>query len=145
MLAGDGPERLLAGSVAREEGVEDRVRFLGEQQDVERVLSCADLFLLPSEFESFGLAALEAMACGVPVISTRTGGLPEVIEHGSTGYLGAVGDLDGLAAASLDILSDPERHQAMSRAARGRAEDIFPQRRIVSIYEAYYEEVLESS
>jgi len=142
LLAGDGPERPRAEELARELGVQDRVQFLGEQERIEMVLACADLFLLPSDSESFGLAALEAMACGVPVLGTRAGGLPEVVEHGVSGHLFDVGDVTGASAAALALLGDAERHRAASAAARTRAEEHFGVARVVEQYERLYVELV---
>ncbi len=141
LLAGDGPDRQLAEDIARDEGVLDRVRFLGEQEHVERVLACADLFLLPSESESFGLAALEAMACGVPVVGTRAGGLPEVVDDGVTGALVGIGDVDAAADAATALLEDAPRLRMMSAAARRVAEERFGLSAVVGRYEALYEEL----
>lgn len=142
LMVGDGPDRPRAAEVARDLGVAADVEFLGEQEQVVPLLSVADVFLLPSEQESFGLAALEAMACEVPVVASRVGGLPEVIEDGVTGYLPAVDDLDGMAAAALTLLTDTPRRRAMAAAARRTAVERYSDARIAPKYEAYYEEVL---
>jgi N-acetyl-alpha-D-glucosaminyl L-malate synthase BshA len=142
LLAGDGPDRPAAEELARELGVHDRVQFLGEQERVEKMLACADLFLLPSRSESFGLAALEAMACGVPVLGTRSGGLPEVVEDGVSGHLFEVGDVDAAADAALGLLRDRDRHAAVAAAARTRAAETFAVERVVAEYEALYESAL---
>jgi glycosyltransferase involved in cell wall biosynthesis len=102
----------------------------------------ADLFLLPSELESFGLSALEAMGCGVPVIGSDAGGLPEVVQHAETGYLLPVGAVEGMAARALELLRDDERRRAMGHAGRRRAATLFGVDRIVTQYEQYYERVL---
>jgi glycosyltransferase involved in cell wall biosynthesis len=106
------------------------------------LLSVADVLLLPSAQESFGLAALEAMACEVPVVASRVGGLPEVIEHGVTGFLHAPGDLESMAESALRLLTDEALHQRVGAAARKTADERFCDERIVPIYEAYYEEIL---
>jgi glycosyltransferase involved in cell wall biosynthesis len=126
-------------------GVADRVHFLGKQDNVNELLPLADLMLMPSEMESFGLAALEAMACSVPTIATRVGGVPELIDDGSNGLLFPVGDTDAMAAASIALLNDPARQAAMSAAARRTAQDRFCSTRIIPLYEAYYERVLARS
>ncbi len=145
LLGGDGPESALAHHMARELGVEARVHFLGVQEDVAPLLSIADLFLLPSSDESFGLGALEAMACEVPVIATRTGGLPEVVTDGVTGFLLSVGDVDGMVHACLSAL-EPARHALLSVAARRRAIDHFSSHRILpQVEEAYFEAIARSS
>src|SRR6185295_8016936 len=116
LLAGDGPEIATAERAARDAGVADRVHFLGEQEDVERVYAASDLFLLPSEHESFGLAALEALACGVPVIGTDSGGLPEVVKDGATGFLVEVGDVAAAADRALTLLGDDARRRRAGEA-----------------------------
>lgn len=141
LLVGDGPDRPRAERLAGEEGVADRVLFLGKQESVAELLACSDLFLLPSESEAFGLVALEAMACGVPVIAARVGGLPEVVDHGETGYLAAIGDVDAMAEAGTRLLCDDARWARMSAAARASAER-FSAASVVPMYERFYEEVL---
>ena len=142
LLVGDGPDRTGCEALARELGVADAVRFLGKQEPVEEILSVADVMLLPSESETFGLAALEAMACAVPVVSTDAGGLPEVNVDGVTGYLRPVGDVAAMARATRTLLEDEPLRLQMAEAARARAVDLFDVHRIVPQYEAYYERVL---
>lgn len=142
VLVGDGPERPRVLMRAEELGVRDRVMFLGKHTSVHEVLSCADLFLLPSASESFGLVALEAMACGAPVVASNVGGLPEVIEHGTSGYLFDVGDIDAMAEAGLRIMGDDEHWRSLSEAGRALAEERFSSERVVPQYERYYEQVL---
>ena len=142
LLIGDGPERSLAERLAREGGFEEQTTFLGNVAAVETILPIAKLFLLPSDAESFGLAALEAMACGVPVIGTNAGGLPEVVEHGRTGYLLPVGDVEGMAAAALTLLRDPGLWHDFSLEARRRAVEEYPREGIVSRYRSLYEQTL---
>src|SRR5262245_18857160 len=144
LMVGEGPERSSAQALARRLGLQDRVRFLGTQESVEEIAGMADVFLLPSELESFGLSALEAMACGVPVVGSDAGGLPEVVKHTETGYLLPVGDVEGMAARTLEILKCEERRRAMGRAGRRRAEALFGAERIVNQYERCYEKVLAS-
>ena len=127
---------------ARRLGVEDSVFFLGKIDAVAPLLAGADLFLLPSQHESFGLSALEALACGVPVIATRSGGLAEVVTDGETGALCPVGDVEAMASAALHILGDPVRWERMSAAAAADARRRFAQDAIVSQYEALYEDAL---
>ncbi len=122
--------------------MQDRIHFLGKQDNVNELLPVADLMLMPSEMESFGLAALEAMACGVPSIATRVGGVPELIEDGKNGLLFEIGDVDGMAAAAVALLRDEPRFQAMILAARKTAQDRFCASRIIPEYEAYYERVV---
>jgi N-acetyl-alpha-D-glucosaminyl L-malate synthase BshA len=143
VLIGDGQDRPECLHVARSLGVERDVLFLGKQDDVAALLAVADLFLLPSEQEAFGLAALEALSCGVPVIATAVGGLPEVVEDGSSGFLLPVGDAAGMADAALALLTDPARHRAFREAARARAVAQFDTALVVPRYEAYYGQVVE--
>jgi len=142
LLAGDGPEITTAERAAREAGVADRVHFLGEQEDVERVYAASDLFLLPSEHESFGLSALEALACGVPVVGTDAGGLPEVVRSGRTGFLVEVGDVESAAAQAIGVLRDEPRRRGMGAAAREDAVARFSGAAIVDRYLSLYERAL---
>ncbi|PGH39156.1 MAG: N-acetyl-alpha-D-glucosaminyl L-malate synthase BshA [Candidatus Nephrothrix sp. EaCA] len=142
LLIGDGPERPPAEEMVREQNIPD-VRFLGKQEAVEEVLSVADLFLLPSEKESFGLAALEAMACEVPVISSNAGGLPELQIQGVTGFMSNPGDVDGMASNALRIL-DKDNLPRFKQQALKRAHD-FDVAAIRPKYEAFYEKILENS
>jgi N-acetyl-alpha-D-glucosaminyl L-malate synthase BshA len=142
LLVGDGPDRARLEQRCRVERCCDVVTFLGNLGAVEEVLVGADLFLLPSENESFGLAALEALACEVPVITTRVGGLPEVVEEGETGLLFPLGDVAAMAAGAVALLSDPGRHRAMARRARERAVERFSEVAIVARYRGLYERVL---
>ena len=144
VMIGDGPERPRAIERAQALGVEDRVVFLGKHSAVEELLPCADLFLLPSESESFGLAALEAMASGAPVVVSNAGGLPEVVPHGEAGYLFEPGDVDGMTEGALEILSDPDRWKAFSEAGRAVAVERFSADRVVPIYEDYCRRVVET-
>lgn len=144
VLVGDGPERPGAQELAEELGVQDEVLFLGKYANVDELLSCADLFLLPSESESFGLAALEAMACGAPVVATRVGGLPEVVEHGVSGYLFEAGDVEAMAEGGARILGDPDRWKSFSANAVEQAVSRFSADRVVPMYEALYRKVLEA-
>ena len=142
LMIGDGPERDPAQKLARELGVADDVFFPGKQQQVEAFLSIADLYFLPSESESFGLSALEANACGVPVIGSNAGGLPEVIVEGETGFLCPVGDVGCMADRALTLLRNPERRLAMSEAGAGRAREEFGATKIVEQYEDLYEGII---
>jgi N-acetyl-alpha-D-glucosaminyl L-malate synthase BshA len=144
LLIGDGPERIFIKQLVKELKLEVDVHFLGEQDHLEPLFFCADLFLLPSEQESFGLTALEAMNCGVPVIASETGGLPEVITHGATGYLYPVGELKQMAEKSVELLSDPQKHALFKQQARKRAIQSFDASRIIPQYEAYYEKILRT-
>ena len=142
MLIGDGPDRSLAEHLARQHKVQDRIHFLGKQDNVSELLPLADLMLMPSEMESFGLAALEAMACSVPTIGTRVGGVPELIEDGVNGRLFAVGDVHGMTQAALALLRDTDQLQTMASNGRRTAQDHFCTSRIIPVYERYYKEVL---
>ena len=143
VMVGDGPERGDAEDEARLLGVADRVHFLGKIEAVAPLLASADLFLLPSEKESFGLSALEALASGVPVIGCNTGGLPEVVRHGETGVLCGVGDVEGMAAGALELLGDERRWHAASVRAAHDARERFSQDAIVAQYEALYVDAVE--
>jgi N-acetyl-alpha-D-glucosaminyl L-malate synthase BshA len=142
LLVGDGPELPRAEGLAVELGVRDRVELLGQRGEMERLLPCADMLLLPSESESFGLAALEGMACGVPPAASRVGGLPEVVEDGVSGLLEPIGSEERLSDRIVELLRDPEAHAAMSAAARRRAVDKFDEPIGVSAYEAAYSRLL---
>lgn len=138
VMIGDGPDRPAAEEEARILGVEDSVSFLGKLDQIAPLLAAADLFLLPSASESFGLSALEALASGVPVVGTNAGGLPEVIRDGETGILCAVGDIPGMSAASLEILQDRKRWSEMSQLAASDARERFSRDAIVTKYESLY-------
>jgi L-malate glycosyltransferase len=142
LLVGDGPDLVKARDLARALDIEHRVEVLGEQDQVVPLLSVADLFLLPSLQESFGLAALEAMACEVPVVASRVGGLSEVIEHGRTGFLHDLEDLEGMAISGVRLLTDPELHAAVSAAGRRVVAEKFCADLIVPRYEAFYTELI---
>lgn len=140
LLVGDGPDRGKVEHTAECEGVADRVFFLGKQSSVAELLACSDLFLLPSESEAFGLVALEAMACGVPVVATRVGGVPEVVSAGA-GRLAPVGDIEAMASAGVELLADETVWAEASAAARADAER-YSASRVIPEYEQFYEEVL---
>lgn len=144
VFAGDGPERSMAEKYCRENGLMDKVMFLGKLDNVPDLMGCTDVLLLPSEFESFGLVALEAMSCEVPVVATNVGGIPEVVIHGETGFLGNLGDVQTMAKYVLRILKDQNLQANMAAAARRRAVEVFDQMKIVPLYEKYYEKVLKS-
>jgi L-malate glycosyltransferase len=141
LLVGDGPERPMAEELARELGICDDVRFVGKQQDMEEIFAVTDLFLLPSEYESFGLAALEAMAAGAAVVSTNAGGLPEVIEQGVCGYMADIGDVQAMSNYALDILKDDDRLAMFKDAAKTQAKK-FDIHNIIPEYEKLYEAVV---
>lgn len=144
ILIGDGPERPFIQQLIKDLKLSAEVYFLGEQDHLEPLFFCADLFLLPSEQESFGLTALEAMNCSVPVIATEIGGLPEVITHGETGYLYPVGEIKKMAEKSIELLSNPEKHDLFKQQARRRAMQSFNADQIIPQYEAFYEEILRA-
>jgi len=143
LLMGDGPERSRAEWLAVEKGIHSKVDFLGKQDRIHEKLPLADVLLLPSELESFGLAALEAMACEVVPIATDAGGVPEVIDNGKTGFLARVGDIDEMARCAIDVLSDEEKLREMGQHARQSAQARFCASRIIPKYEDFYREVLE--
>ncbi len=143
LMIGDGPERTSAETMAREFGINDAVRFLGKQDAVEEVLSVADLFLMPSEKESFGLAALEAMACEVPVISSNTGGIPELNVQGVTGFMSNVGDVEDMTRNAMFVL-DKNNLPRFKENALARAKE-FDITRILPLYERYYESVIKKT
>ena len=145
LLIGDGPDRSVAEWLAVQKGIHEDVLFLGKQDQVQEKLGIADILLMPSELESFGLAALEAMACEVVPIATRTGGVPEVIEDGISGYLAEVGDVETMARRAIELLNDESKLRAMAKAARAAAKSRFCSSRIVPQYEDFYRRVLERS
>jgi N-acetyl-alpha-D-glucosaminyl L-malate synthase BshA len=155
LMIGDGPDRSAAEFLALRLGVADRIDFVGKQENVNELLALSDLMLMPSEMESFGLAALEAMACRVPAIATRVGGVPELIDDGrssnglsngiANGLLYEVGAVEAMAEGAIWLLSDPARLKAMSDAARRTAQDHFCASRIIPQYERYYEEIVATS
>jgi len=140
LLVGDGPERHMAEELCRELHICEDVRFLGKQQDMEDIFAVTDLFLLPSEYESFGLAALEAMAGGAAVVASNAGGLPEVIEQGICGYMANVGDVDTMSKYAVEILQEDERLYTFRDAARKQAER-FDIHNIVPVYESLYDRI----
>jgi N-acetyl-alpha-D-glucosaminyl L-malate synthase BshA len=142
VLVGDGPDRSAAEWLAHDLGIQARVHFLGKQERVNEILPLADILLMPSELESFGLAALEAMACKVPSVATRVGGVPELIDDGETGLLYNVGDVEGMATGVLSLLNDPARLSAMREAGRRTAQKRFCASLVVPQYVRYYEKVL---
>ena len=142
VLVGDGPDRPRGLERARELGVIDQVLFLGKHQSVDELLACADLFLLPSRNESFGLAALEALACGTPVVASNMGGLPELVVHGETGFLFPMGAVEEMAEAGVSLLRDEGTWHRFSAAARADAVERFSNDRIVPLYEDLYSDVL---
>lgn len=143
VLIGDGPEHPEAEGLTRTLGISENVEFLGNVENVQEIVGRADLFLLPSEDESFGLAALEAMSCGVPVVATNVGGLKELISHGVDGYLTEVGDPEALANCSLEILQNPELQEELGSNARAKVLKTYTPDKIVPQYEDLYKEILQ--
>jgi N-acetyl-alpha-D-glucosaminyl L-malate synthase BshA len=141
-LVGDGPDRSNCEKLARELDLTSHIRFLGKQGELIPLLSASDLFLMPSQSESFGLSALEAMACEIPVISTSVGGLPELIVHGETGYIAEIGDIDRMAKYAIDLLTNEARYKMFAAASRKRAVEVFSADKVIDQYEKYYEQVL---
>jgi N-acetyl-alpha-D-glucosaminyl L-malate synthase BshA len=141
LFVGDGPERGSAEALCRELNIYDEVRFVGKQEQIEDVLAVADLFLLPSEYESFGLAALEAMAAGVPVVSTNAGGLKEIIIQGEIGYMGDIGDIKTMSQQSLSILQNDTTLKEFKKRAAAHAKK-YDIHNIVPLYEKLYERFL---
>ncbi|MEY2412052.1 MAG: L-malate glycosyltransferase [Acidobacteriaceae bacterium] len=145
LMIGDGPDRSQAERLAVSKGMHNSVLFLGKQDEVHEKLAVADVMLMPSELESFGLAALEAMACEVVPIATRVGGVPEVIEHGKSGYLAEVGDISAMAGYAIDLLSDENALRTMAKACRAVAQARFCTTKIIPQYEEFYRRVMERS
>ncbi len=145
LMAGDGPERSNSEWLARHLGLEKQVHFLGKRDNIEDLLSSADVLLLPSENESFGLVALEAMACEVPVVVSRVGGLPEVITDGVEGFLVEAHNISKMAERTLQILTEPSLRQDMGKRARRSARERFCSTKIIPLYEAYYRRILAAA
>ncbi|WP_044640190.1 N-acetyl-alpha-D-glucosaminyl L-malate synthase BshA [Risungbinella massiliensis] len=143
LLVGEGPELMNIHQQVIDLGIQDRVHFLGKQNEVAQLISLADLLLLPSEKESFGLVALEAMACGVPTVGSATGGVPELVKQGETGYLANVGDVPAMAESAIDILSHPHLHEKMVSNGLERASKHFSGSAITKQYEALYQRLLQ--
>lgn len=143
VLIGDGPDRHEAEALARKMGISEHVKFLGKQTALPQILSCGDVFLLPSQSESFGLAALEAMACGLPVVATSVGGIPEVVEHGETGFVTEIGDTERMAKYIVELFENPKKLEALSVNARNRAVEKFHVDKIIPQYEELYLQLVE--
>ncbi len=144
VLIGDGPERSECERLTRQLDLNDKVKFLGKQDGLVEILSCSDLFLIPSQSESFGLAALEAMACGLPVISTSVGGLPELVKHNESGFIAEIGDVDRMAKYAIDLLSNDRKYEMFSKNSRDRAVNFFDISKVVPLYEEHYRKILNS-
>ncbi len=145
VLVGDGPDRSSCENLCRELQLGDSVKFLGKQAELVELLSASDLFLMPSQSESFGLSALEAMACEVPVISSSVGGLPELVVHGETGYIAEIGDIERMAKYAIELLQNDTRRAMFAKAGRTRAVENFDIEQIVAVYERHYERILNTS
>ncbi len=144
ILVGDGPDRSNCEMLVRELGLQQSVKFLGKQNELPEILSAADLFLMPSQSESFGLSALEAMACEVPVISSSVGGLPELVVHNQTGYIAEIGDTDRMARYAIELLTNETKRVMFAKEGRKRAVEQFNLNKIVDEYERHYEKVMNS-
>ncbi len=145
VLVGDGPDRSESERLARELGIFEDVRFLGKQTLLPEILSASDLMLMPSQSESFGLSALEAMSCSVPVVSSSTGGLPELVVHGETGYIAELGDVQRMAKYAIELLIDERKWELFSQNSRKRAVEKFDVNLIVPLYEKLYLEALSET
>jgi glycosyltransferase involved in cell wall biosynthesis len=141
-MVGDGPERSAVSYRAEQLGVRDDTIFVGKQANIAEYLGVSDVFLLPSELESFGLAALEALACEIPVIATRIGGIPEVVTDGETGYLSDIGDTDKMSADALVLLKDDDLRRSFGQTGREQAIERYGTEKIIPQYIAFYETVL---
>ncbi len=142
ILAGDGTDRTECEKLVRVLELKNDVFFLGKQEAIVDILNASDLFIMPSQSESFGLSALEAMACGLPTISTSIGGLPELVVHNETGFIAEIGDTERMAKYALDLLTNPAKYKRFSENARGRAVELFNKDKIVQQYEDYYKRIL---
>ena len=144
LLIGDGPDRSECERLTRQLDLNDKVKFLGKQEGLVEILSCSDLFLIPSQSESFGLAALEAMACGLPVISSSVGGLPELVKHNESGFIAEIGDVERMAKYAIDLLTNEKKYKMFSKNSRERAVNLFDISKVVPLYEEHYRKILES-
>lgn len=142
ILAGDGPERTECERLVRELNIKDDVYFLGKQEAVVDILNASDLFIMPSQSESFGLSALEAMACGIPTITTSIGGLPELVIHNETGFIAEIGDVERMSKYAIELLSNINKYRKFSENARQRAVELFNKNKIVEQYEEFYKRIL---
>src|SRR5574338_1192280 len=142
LLVGDGPDRSECERLTRELNLTESIKFLGKQDGIVEILSSSDIFLIPSQSESFGLAALEAMACGVPVISSSVGGLPELVKHNECGFISEIGDVERMAKYTLDLLTNEKKYEIFSQNARNRTLNKFDKSIIVPMYEQHYKNIL---
>lgn len=144
LLVGDGPDRHECERLVRELNLTESVKFLGKQEGLVEILSAADIFLIPSQSESFGLAALEAMSCSVPIISCSVGGLPELVKHNECGFIAEIGDVERMAKYTIDLLTNEKKYELFSQNARSRAVNHFDKSKIVPIYEEHYKNILNN-
>ena len=144
LLVGDGPDRSECERLCRQLGLCDHVKFLGKQDALVEILTASDIFLIPSQSESFGLAALEAMSCGIPVVSSSVGGLPELIRHNETGFIAEIGDIDRMAKYVVDLLTNDRKYELFSQNSRNRAVNVFDKSKVIPLYEEHYNTILNS-
>lgn len=144
VLVGDGPDRSECERLCRQLEICQHVKFLGKQEGLVEILSSSDVFLIPSQSESFGLAALEAMSCGIPVVSSSVGGLPELIRHNETGYIAEIGDIDRMSKYVIDLLTNDKKYKMFAKSSRERAVTQFDKSKIIPMYEEHYLKVLNS-
>ncbi len=144
ILVGDGPDRSECERLVRQLKLTDKVKFLGKQDGLVEILTASDVFLIPSQSESFGLSALEAMSCGIPVVSSSVGGLPELVGHNECGFIAEIGDVDRMAKYVIDLLTNERKYKIFSTNARERAVKKFDTDKVVPLYEEYYKEILNS-
>lgn len=144
ILVGDGPDRSECERLCRQLNLFDHVKFLGKQEGLVEILNSADIFLIPSQSESFGLAALEAMSCGKPVVSSSVGGLPELVKHNETGFIAEIGDVDRMAKYVVDLLTNDKKYEAFSKYSRDRALNKFDKSIVIPMYEEFYNQILNA-
>ncbi len=142
VLVGDGPDRSECERLCRELNLYEHVKFLGKQNGLVDILNASDLFLIPSQSESFGLAALEAMSCGLPVVSSSVGGLPELINHNETGFIAEIGDIDRMAKYVVELFKNEKKYELFSKRARKRVIDNFDKEKVIPEYEKFYNKIL---
>jgi N-acetyl-alpha-D-glucosaminyl L-malate synthase BshA len=144
LLVGDGPDRSECERLCRQLDLCDHVKFLGKQDALVEILTASDIFLIPSQSESFGLSALEAMSCGVPVVSSSVGGLPELVRHNETGFIAEIGDIDRMSKYVIDLLTNDRKYELFSQNARNRAVNVFDKSKVIPLYEDHYNTILNS-
>ncbi len=144
LLVGDGPDRSECERLCRQLGLCDHVKFLGKQDALVEILTASDIFLIPSQSESFGLSALEAMSCGVPVVSSSVGGLPELVRHNETGFIAEIGDIDRMSKYVVDLLTNDRKYELFSQNSRNRAVNVFDKSKVIPLYEEHYNTILNS-